>query len=397
MADLNGTCDGRFERVRDVLAANINAGEETGAALYVNVEGEVVVDLWGGWRDWERTLPWTEDTIVNVFSATKTVTSLALLMLVDRGELDLYAPVARYWPEFAQNGKERVEVRHLLSHTAGLPGWEQPFRFEDAFDVAASTSRLAAQSPWWEPGTRGTYHASTFGHLNAELVRRVTGTTLRSFIASDIAGRLKADFYLGLDDAESHRVADICPSEQGARVEPNVSAAERVTLSAVEEAIAAKIRAGSFSGTLNDPATLFNSLQWRRTEFAGSSGHANARGLGAIVSAISLGGVSRGTRLLSTETADLIFHEQANGVDLFYREPVRWGIGYALGSADTYARGPLPFVRPSRRTCFWYGAGGSCAIMDAERRITVTYVMNRCRPEKQSLNGAYYKAIYECV
>lgn len=246
-------------------------------------------------------------------------------------------------------------------------------------------------------GSRGAYHASTFGHLNAELVLRVISTPLRSFIASDIAGRLKADFHLGLDDAEFSRVGEIYPSEESARVEPVAPAAGRGALSAAEEAIAAKIRAGSFSGTLQDPGALFNSARWRRADFAGSCGHTNARGLGEIVSVISLGGVSRGCRLLSAETVDMIFHEQANGVDLFYLEPVRWGIGYALGSADGFAQGPLPFVRPSRRTCFWYGAGGSFAIMDAERRTTVAYVMNRCRPPAQSLSASYYKAIYVCI
>lgn len=185
MAELQGLCDSRFERVREALTQGIDSGEEVGVSLCVSVEGENVIDLWGGWRDKEHSAEWTEDTIAAIFSASKTVTSLAVLMLVDRGQIDLHAPVAKYWPEFAQNGKDKVLVRHLLSHTAGLPAWEPPFSMAEAMDVQASTARLAAQAPWWEPGTRGSYHASSFGHLNGELVRRVTGITLSQFIARD--------------------------------------------------------------------------------------------------------------------------------------------------------------------------------------------------------------------
>lgn len=196
MADVKGYCDPRFERVRDALARNVESGAEVGASVYVSIEGEPVIDLWGGWRDKEHSAPWAEDTIVNVFSASKTVTSLALLMLADRGQLDLFAPVTDYWPEFGQGGKEKAEVRHLLSHSVGLPGWNPPFSLAEAMDVEASTARLAAQEAWWEPGTRGSYHASTFGHLNAEIVRRVTGRPLSAFIRDEITGPLEADFYL---------------------------------------------------------------------------------------------------------------------------------------------------------------------------------------------------------
>ena len=165
------------------MADNIAAGKDVGASLFVSIDGETVVDIWGGWCERERVRPWTESTIVNVFSGGKTVTALAVLMLIDRGHVDLEAPVARYWPEFAQNGKDKLLVRHLLSHTAGLPAWEPPFSLTDAMDMQASTARLAAQAPWWPPGTRGSYHASTFGHLLGEFVRRVTGKTLSQFIA----------------------------------------------------------------------------------------------------------------------------------------------------------------------------------------------------------------------
>jgi CubicO group peptidase (beta-lactamase class C family) len=172
---VQGSCDHAFKSVHEALQANLESGEELGASIVINLDGETVVDMWGGWRDEARTQPWDQDTIVNVWSTTKTVTSLAVLMLVSRGQVDVHAPVARYWPEFAAAGKERVEVRHLMSHTSGVSGLDQPATIEDLYDWETATSRMAAQAPWWEPGTASGYHALNYGHLLGEVVRRVTG------------------------------------------------------------------------------------------------------------------------------------------------------------------------------------------------------------------------------
>jgi CubicO group peptidase (beta-lactamase class C family) len=386
--------------VAHALATHVDTGREVGASLFVNIDGQDVIDLWGGWRDKEHSARWTDDTIVNVFSGSKTVTSLAALMLVDRGQLDLDSPVARYWPEFACNGKERALVRHLLSHTVGVPAWEPPFSLEDAMDVHASTARLAAQAPWWEPGTRGSYHASSFGHLIAELVRRVSGKTLPTFIADEIAGPLQSDFVLGVNDANLARVATVYPAEDDVMAAP-AKAPTRIDPNdplRVERELSARTRLGSFSGQKRDPLQLFNSRAWRRTTFGGSSGHGNARGLGRIMSALSLDGVSsRGIKLLSPPTIAHIFREQFHGIDSYYMKPIRWGIGYALAPLNEKERGPLPFMRPSPRTCYWYGTGGSLAIADVERRITFTYVMNQCQSGRNSLNGLYYELFYDCL
>ena len=150
---LGGKCSGRFDSLRELFAAGLGSGEDLGASLVFNIDGEVVVDLWGGRADEARTVPWAEDTITNVFSTTKTMTALAALVLVDRGELDLDATVAKYWPEFAARGKAGIKVRQLLSHTSGVSGWEQPITLEDMYDWAKSTALLAAQAPWWEPSS----------------------------------------------------------------------------------------------------------------------------------------------------------------------------------------------------------------------------------------------------
>jgi CubicO group peptidase (beta-lactamase class C family) len=399
MAELNGICDPRFERVYDALATNIRSGKEVGASICVTIGGEPVIDLWGGWREKEHLHPWTADTIVNVFSATKTVASLAVLMLHDRGDLDLFAPVAKYWPEFAQNGKDKVEVRHLLGHTAGLPAWEPPFSMAEALDIATSTARLAAQAPWWEPGTRGSYHASSFGHLVAEVVRRASGKTLSQFIASEIAGPLEADIYLGLRGAQMDRVATVYPPPDGEKP-PFASARKPATPDdalTVERAIQAKTKLGSFSGQKRDPLVLFNSPEWRRSELAGSSGHANGRGLARAMTALANGGVSRGMKLLSPETIALIFREQFKGTDSYYLKPIRWGIGYALAPLEHKERGPLPFLRPAKRTCYWYGSGGALSLVDLERGIAFGYSMNQCQNGRNMPNGDYYDAFYDCL
>src|SRR6185436_9040880 len=194
---------------RELFAAKLQSGEDLGASLVFNINGEVVVDLWGGWADENHTVPWTENTIANVFSTTKCMTSLAALVLVDRGELDLDANVARYWPGFAARGKAGVKVRHLLSHMSGVSGWEQPITLEDVYDWEKSTALLASQAPWWEPGTASGYHMLNYGHLIGEVIRRITGLRLGEFLAAQVAGPMGADFHIGLTLSEFHRVTNV--------------------------------------------------------------------------------------------------------------------------------------------------------------------------------------------
>ena len=188
---VHGDADARFDKVAEALAEELSSGAEVGAAIAIDIDGESVLDIWGGYADAAKTIPWGEDTIINVWSSTKTVTSLAALILAERGLLDLDATVATYWPEFAANGKGAIEVRHLLSHTSGVSGWAQPVVTEDIYDRERSTSLLAAQAPWWEPGTTSGYQALNFGHLIGELVRRNAGKSLRDFVHDEIAGPLE--------------------------------------------------------------------------------------------------------------------------------------------------------------------------------------------------------------
>ncbi len=209
--EIEGDCAPRVAAVRDAFAANFAAGRKVGASFAATVGGESVVDLWGGHADRERTRPWQQDTIVNVFSTTKAMTALCAHMLIDRGLLDVDAPVARYWPEFAQSGKDQVTTRHLLSHTAGLAAIRRPLPSEALYDWEQMVAALAAEGPWWAPGSTSGYHALTFGHLVGEVIRRVSGRTPGAFFRAEVAAPLRADFQIGLAASQEGRVAEMVP------------------------------------------------------------------------------------------------------------------------------------------------------------------------------------------
>ncbi|WP_433171746.1 serine hydrolase domain-containing protein [Actinoallomurus sp. CA-150999] len=331
MAEIRGVCDGRFGKVAEALAASLDA-DDVGASAAVYVDGEPVVDIWGGYVDAARTVPWERDTITNVWSTTKTMTALCALILADRGELDLDAPVARYWPEFAAAGKQDVRVRHLLGHTAGLPTWDEPITAADLYDWTTVTARLAEQAPQWEPGTEAGYHSITFGFLVGEVVRRVTGRSLGAFFAEEVAGPLGADFHIALPAEHDDRVAPLIPAPEGDRPEG--------FLVGVSDA--------------NTPA-------WRRAELPAIGGIGNARSVGAVQSVLACGGVARGVRLLSEAGCERVFEEQYRGEDRILGMPIRWGMGYRL----------------ENHTCSWGGWGGSVALVDFDHRMTVSYVMNQ--------------------
>jgi CubicO group peptidase (beta-lactamase class C family) len=375
--EIHGFCDERFAPLRAVLEEQVGSGEDLGASVAVTLAGVPVVDLWGGWADVGHATPWAEDTITNVWSTTKTMTALSALVLVDRGQLDVYAPVAGYWPEFAANGKEGIEVRHLLSHASGLAGWEAPFAMEDLYDWDRSTSLLAAQAPWWEPGTASGYHAQTYGHLVGEVVRRITGRPLGVFFAEEVAGPLGADFHIGLDPSQFHRVSDIVPPPP-LEIDPNATVSP----------VALKVGNGP-----RMDARVANTEGWRRADIGAANGHGNARSVARIQSVVANGGEVDGVRLLSPETIELIFDEQSNGVDLVFGRPTRWGIGYALTPVEG-----SPHI-PEGRICFWQGWGGSQIIVDLDRRMTVAYMMNKMSNGAlgSARTAAYIGTAYDCI
>jgi CubicO group peptidase (beta-lactamase class C family) len=360
--EIQGTCDERFEGMRQAFAANFAEGSEptdVGASVALTLDGELVVDMWGGTIDTDTAsgVPWERDTIINVWSTTKTLSALCCLILADQGELDLYGPVAKVWPEFAANGKRDIAVRHVMSHTAGLSGWQEPITLEDLYDWDKVTSLLAAQEPWWEPGTASGYHAVTQGYLEGEIVRRVTGQTIGEFAAKEVTGRIPdADFHIGTGPEHDARIAHVIPPPGSLR-----DALEGVD----EQSVAFR----TFTSPALD-ASVSATIPWRRAEIPAAGGHANARAVAAVHTPMACGGEANGVRLLSPQGIEPVFDEQIYGQDLVLPVILRHGIGFGLPCAE------MP-ISPNPRACFWGGWGGSLAVIDLDARISFAYMMSK--------------------
>ncbi|HVF31487.1 MAG TPA: serine hydrolase domain-containing protein [Acidimicrobiales bacterium] len=359
MSDIvvHGTVAPGFEGVREALANNLRSNADVGCSAAVTVDGELVADVWGGHLDEGRTQPWLEDTIINVWSTTKTMTALSALLLADRGEIDLHAPVATYWPEFKAAGKEDVEVAHLLSHTAGLSGWQEPLEIEDLYDWEKCTSLLAAQEPWWKPGSASGYHALTQGYLVGEVVRRVSGRTVGEFFAEELAGPLGADFHIGTGAEHDHRVAPVFA--------PPIADLGTAVAALGAESIAVR----TLANPTVDAGRSFD-VDWRRAEIPAAGGHGNARSVARVQSLLACGGEVDGARFMSEAGCAAVMEEMSFAPDLVLQLPIRFGMGYGLTS-DKMPLGPNP------RTCFWGGWGGSLVLVDQDARMCIAYVMNR--------------------
>ena len=354
--EIHGTCKPGFEAVRGAFEANFAEGLEIGAAAAVTVDGESVVDLWGGDAGTDGT-PWQRDTIVNVYSTTKTMAATCMLMLADRGELDFDAPVAQYWHEFAQNGKDGVLVRHVMAHTAGVPGFDPPITAEDLYDLDAVAANLAAQAPWWEPGTASGYHAISQGQLQGEILYRITGRRMADWFRTEVAEPLDADFWISLPASEDHRVADLQPPVFGGELTIN-----GVEVSADSLAVRAIL---SCPMTAAEPATR----EWREAEIPAAGGFGNARAIARIHAALACGGTVDGVRLMSEDGVRRALEEQTDGDDQVLMVRMRHGLGFGFQLGESFTTEPGQM--------FWGGWGGSLAAIDLERRMSIAYVMNR--------------------
>lgn len=385
---ISGHCDPKFESVRQVFTERFEAGKEVGAAISFTLNGEPVVDLWGGHyamkkpsgeadpsggdppdREWER------DTLVNTYSTTKGMTAICAHLLVERGLLNLDAPVASYWPEFAAAGKSEIPVRWLLSHQSGLPAIRKTLPPEALFDWSVLCTALAEQEPWWTPGTKHGYHPVTFGFLVGEVIRRVDGRSVGEMFQEEIAGPLAADFHIGLDASEDGRVSDLIGSIAGPPPKP------------VDGQPAARIKGpmGDFLRDMQDPTTMVgaafnnprmsaqtvNSRAWRGAEIPAANGHGTATALARIYGALACGGEIDGVRILEKETIDRARTEQVSGPDATLGQlPMRYGLGFMLRS-DFMPLSPNPaaFGHP--------GAGGSIGMADPDTAVGFGYVMNK--------------------
>jgi CubicO group peptidase (beta-lactamase class C family) len=350
---VHGTCTEQFAPVQEAFLHNLETGLDIGASVAVFVDGEPVVDLWGGYFDATYTRPWEQHTIAQGFSSTKTVAALCALVLADRGEIDLDAPVARYWPEFAAEGKERIVVRQLLRHTAALCGWDVPMTHRDLYDWEKSTSLLARQAPMWKPGVTSGYHGYTHGHLIGEVVRRVTGRTIGRFLADELAGPLGVgdDYYIGVPEQADSRVSLLvqgapCDEPSGNRFHDLALYNPRVT-----------------------PHTTW-AVQWRRAELPAMNGHGNARGIAALQSVLASGGAN-GVHVMSDAGRQRVLEQQSDGADLVIGMPCRWAMGFSLEMLM------FPGVPAGARAAWWAGNGGSLSFIDLDARMSIGFVPNR--------------------
>jgi CubicO group peptidase (beta-lactamase class C family) len=375
---IHGHCDPAFAGVRAAFETNFALEEEVGACVNVVVDGSTVVDLWGGWRDRELRQPWERDTIVCMMSVAKAVSATCMHMLVDRGLVDLDAPVARYWPEFAQGGKQGVLVRHVLDHRAGLPILTERLHSRAIFEHETIVAALARQEPLWPPGTQAGYHVHNQGFLLDEIMRRVTGRPLPRFLREEVTGPLGLDYHFGLSAADQARCAEFIQATEG-------------TIFAARHGDPAKIVSRAWD-QFPDPIDL-NSREWREATITSASGHGNARAIARLYAALARGGELDGVRLMGMATRDQAIAEQHNMVEVMMERPYHQALGYLLDSP------PIVWMGPGKRSFGHHGVGGSIGLGDPDAKLGFSYAMNRmhARIDNGPRAGRLIEAVYQCL
>jgi CubicO group peptidase (beta-lactamase class C family) len=381
-APMGGWCDPKFALVRSEFETNFTERGELGAAVCVTLDGRVVVDLCGGCTDAQRSRPWTQDTLINVFSVGKGLLAVCLASLAGRGLLDADAPVVRYWPEFGVAGKDTITVRQLLSHQAGLPAIRQPLAPGSGFDWQRMTSLLAAEEPWWQPGTGHGYHVNTFGYLGGELIRRITGMSVGEFLQRGVAGPLGADVHVGLAAAEHERVAEFHWADRA----PATAAMQGDPVPDKKMALNAYFNPPDFSGV-----GVVNTAAWRSAQIPSANAHATAAGVARIYTALAAGGALDGARVVTGGALADATREQVYGEDLVLERPSRFGLGFQLTHPERQlGNGPRCFGH--------FGAGGSVGFCDPDARLAFGYVTNQMGPRwRNPRNKALMDACYACL
>jgi CubicO group peptidase (beta-lactamase class C family) len=382
--EVAGACDPRFSAVRDAFRENAAHRDELGAGVVVIVDGEPVVELWGGWADAKRSRAWQQDTLVNVFSVGKALTGLCVLMLISRGLLDLDEPLATRWPQFAAAGKEHVTVRHILSHQAGLAAIERQLADGALYDWDLVSAALAAQRPWWTPGQGHGYHVHTFGFLAGEIVRRVAGEPIGSFLRREIAVALDAQVSFGCAPSERPRCAEYVFNPERVGNLERIAQSERSQRAVVDP----HLRERAY---LNPPGATgigtVNTAAWQDAELPSANLHASALGIARVYDAL----LSRTSSLLDSQLLAEASTEAASGADLVLGRPSRFGLGFQL----TQPERPLG---PNARSFGHFGTGGSLGFADPDAHVAFAYVMNHGGPQWQDpRNRALIDAVYESL
>jgi CubicO group peptidase (beta-lactamase class C family) len=381
---IDGTCDARFEAVREAFRANFEQHDELGAALAVVLEGRAVVDLWGGWANRTKTRPWRRDTLVNVFSVGKAMASICVMRLVERGALDLDAPVAKVWPEFAAAGKEAATLRQLLSHQAGLPAIREPLPPGAMLDWPRMIDALAATEPWWEPGTRHGYHPNTYGFLVGELVRRASGERIGRYFRDEFARPLDLDFHFGVGSLADSRIAEYVHLLETTHGMPlRWEGPDRASLTSEQQEMILKAHNNppGFSGN-----GMVNRRDWREAEIPSTGAHGHARAVARFY-----GALTGEAPALAVETLERWTREECRGPDAVVGRSSRFGLGVQL-TQEERPLGPHP------RSFGHFGAGGALGFADPDTGLGFGYVMNRMRPGwRNPKNLGLLEALYACL
>ena len=383
MIAVRGTCDRAYRAVRDAFAANFDEQGELGAACAVSVDGRVVVDVWGGWKDADRTRPWERDTLVNAYSVGKPIVAIFLLQLVASGRVDLDEPASRVWPELlaAQQG---ATVRQVLCHRAGVPAIREPLTNDALWEWDAMCRAIAATAPWWEPGTRHAYHSNTYGHLVGELAMRVDGRRPGTWLQEEIAGPLGADLAWGLDATQQARCADVVWEID---VDGGIDWFASRALTEEQQMVAL--------GYANPPGFsgigVVNTAEWRGTEVPSTNLHATATGVARIYTALALGGTVDGTMVLDPDVLAEATTPQSEGWCPVLERDATFGLGFQPTRPDR------PFG-PNRGSFGHFGTGGAVGFADPSARVAFGYVMNAVKPRWRSpRNQALIDALYGCL
>lgn len=383
--EIHGQCEPKFAAVREAFAENFRQGAEVGASFALALEGELVVDLWGGHADAARTRPWRSDTLINTYSTTKGMAAAVVGVLADAGLVDYGTPVAHYWPEFAAAGKREVTVAQLLSHQAGICGPRERVEMAEVYDWDRLCAILAGQWPFFEPGTANGYHAVVFGHLAGEVARRATGCerSLGQLFAERVAGPVGAadDYYIGLPEAEDHRVAEMLPVRGAEQLGTGLGGSGK------------RMSDAAYCAMAHPPLTahIANDRAWRAAEVPGANGQGNARGIAKVYGALANGGRFGGAGIISPEGIRAMTREECFRKDLVIGVRMRWSRGFILNKAELYGPNPDAFGHS--------GWGGSFGFADPRARLGMGYAMNQMDANilGDPRGVRLIKAVYACL
>lgn len=366
---LQGRYDPAYRAVVEAFIENFRVEDEVGAACSVVKNGRTVVDIWGGFANREQNQPWLEHSTVCMMSVAKGVTAIAFNMLIERGLIDVDAPVAQYWPEFAQNGKDKIKVRWLLDHTAAIPVLTtMPLWPGAMFDRESYVDALAAQAPLWEPGTKAAYHVHNMGYLLGEVMKRVCGKSVSAFVRDEITGPLKAEYNIGrLNPDEINNVVEVIPN-----MNARLFAAKDVEMPDNAEWDGTTLRPLAFRQNPIEPwHTTLNSAVWKSAEIASGNGHGNGRGVARIYGALANGGELEGVRLMTPAGIEAMIVEQHNQVEIMQERPYHQALGVLLNTAEAV------YMGPNARSFGHHGIGGSIGFADPDAGIGFGYSINK--------------------